>query len=98
MQFVFSEDNKFRTWRKLWISLAKAEQKQGLPITDAQIQELIAHADDINYEDAQRREKECRHDVMSHVYAYGLQCPARASRSSTWARRARMWATTRILS
>lgn len=76
MQFVFSEDNKFRTWRKLWISLAKAEQKQGLPISDEQIAELTAHADDINYEDAQAREKETRHDVMSHVYAYGLQCPA----------------------
>ena len=75
MQFVFSDDNKFRTWRKLWISLAKAEQKQGLPITDAQIVELEAHADDVNYEDAQRREAETRHDVMSHVYAYGLQCP-----------------------
>ena len=75
MQFVFSEDNKFRTWRRLWISLAKAEQKQGLPITDEQIAELEAHKDDINYEDAQRRERECRHDVMSHVYAYGLQCP-----------------------
>lgn len=75
MQFIFSEDNKFRTWRKLWISLAKAEQRQGLPITDAQIAELEAHADDINYEDAEAREKETRHDVMSHVYAYGLQCP-----------------------
>ena len=76
MQFIFSEDNKFRTWRRLWISLAKAEQKQGLPITDEQIAELEAHRDDINYDDAQRRERECRHDVMSHVYAYGLQCPA----------------------
>ena len=75
MQYIFSEDNKFRTWRRLWIALAKAEQKQGLPITDGQIAELEAHADDINYEDAIRREKECRHDVMSHVYAYGLQCP-----------------------
>ncbi|WP_418971244.1 adenylosuccinate lyase [Allofournierella sp.] len=75
MQYIFSEDNKFRTWRRLWIALAKAEQAQGLPITDAQIAELEAHADDINYEDAVRREKECRHDVMSHVYAYGLQCP-----------------------
>ena len=64
------------TWRRLWIALAKAEQAQGLPITDAQIAELEAHADDINYEDAVRREKECRHDVMSHVYAYGLQCPS----------------------
>ena len=76
MQYIFSEDNKFRTWRRLWIALAKAEQAQGLPITDAQIAELEAHADDINYEDAVRREKECRHDVMSHVYAYGLQCPS----------------------
>ena len=75
MQYIFSEDNKFRTWRRLWIALAKDEQKQGLPITDEQIAELEAHADDINYEDAIRREKECRHDVMSHVYAYGLQCP-----------------------
>ena len=78
MQFVFSEDNKFRTWRKLWIALAKAEQKQGIDITDEQIAELEAHQDDINYADAQRREKECRHDVMSHVYAYGLQCPMAA--------------------
>lgn len=75
MQFVFSEDNKFRTWRRLWIALARAEKKQGLPISDEQIAELEAHKDDINYDDAQRRERECRHDVMSHVYAYGLQCP-----------------------
>ncbi len=78
MQFVFSEDNKFRTWRRLWIALAKAEKAQGLDITDEQIAELEAHADDINYEDAQRREREVRHDVMSHVYAYGLQCPKAA--------------------
>ena len=76
MQFVFSEDNKFRTWRRLWIALARAEKKQGLPITDKQIAEMEAHKDDINYEDAQRRERECRHDVMSHVYAFGLQCPS----------------------
>ena len=75
MQFVFSEDNKFRTWRRLWIALARAEQKQGLPITDEQIAEMEAHRDDVNYDDAQRRERECRHDVMSHVYAFGLQCP-----------------------
>ncbi len=75
MQYLFSEDHKFRTWRRLWIALAKAEQAQGLEITDAQIAELEAHKDDINYEDAIRRERECRHDVMSHVYAYGLQCP-----------------------
>ena len=75
MQYIFSDDNKFRTWRRLWIALAKAEQKQGLSITDEQIAELEAHKDDINYEDAIAREKLVRHDVMSHVYAYGLQCP-----------------------
>ena len=75
MQYTFSDDNKFRTWRKLWIALAKAEQKQGLDITDEQIAELEAHKDDINYEEAVAREKLVRHDVMSHVYAYGLQCP-----------------------
>ena len=75
MQYIFSNDNKFKTWRKLWIALAKAEQRQGLPITDAQIAELEAHAQDINYDVAQAREKEVRHDVMSHVYAYGVQCP-----------------------
>lgn len=75
MQYLFSEDNKFKTWRRLWIALARAEQHQGLPITDEQIAELEAHKDDINYEVAQAREKEVRHDVMSHVYAYGVQCP-----------------------
>ena len=75
MQYIFSDDNKFRTWRKLWIALAKAEKAQGLAITDEQIAELEAHKDDINYEDAIAREKLVRHDVMSHVYAYGLQCP-----------------------
>ena len=75
MQYIFSEDNKFRTWRRLWIALARAEKEQGLDITDEQIAELEAHKDDINYEDAIAREKEVRHDVMSHVYAYGLQCP-----------------------
>ncbi|MFR9189701.1 MAG: lyase family protein, partial [Anaerotruncus massiliensis (ex Togo et al. 2019)] len=76
MQYVFSADHKFKTWRKLWIALARAEQRQGLPITDAQIAELEAHADDINYDVAEAREKEVRHDVMSHVYAYGVQCPS----------------------
>ncbi len=75
MQEVFSPDRKFRTWRRLWIALAETEQALGLDITDEQIAEMRAHADDINYEDARRREKEVRHDVMSHVYAYGLQCP-----------------------
>ena len=67
MQFTFSEDHKFRTWRRLWVALARAEQRQGLPISDQQIAEMEAHVDDVNYDDAQRREKECRHDVMSHV-------------------------------
>ena len=75
MQEVFSPDRKFRTWRKLWIALAETEKELGLDITDEQIAELKAHADDINYEDAKAREKQVRHDVMSHVYAYGLQCP-----------------------
>lgn len=75
MQEIFSEDTKFKTWRKLWIALAKTEQELGLPITDEQIAELIAHQDDINYDVARAREKEVRHDVMSHVYAYGEQCP-----------------------
>ena len=75
MQYIFSNDKKFRTWRQLWIALAKAEKELGLPITQEQIDQLEAHAQDINYEDAARREKETRHDVMSHVYAYGLQCP-----------------------
>lgn len=75
MQYIFSPDNKFRTWRKLWIALAETEKELGLAITDEQIAELKAHADDINYEVAEKREKEVRHDVMSHVYAYGVQCP-----------------------
>ena len=75
MQYIFSEDNKFKTWRRLWVALARAEQKQGLAITDAQIAELEAYQNDINYDVAVAREKECRHDVMSHVYAYGVQCP-----------------------
>lgn len=75
MQYLFSEEKKFRTWRKLWIALARAEQMLGLEITDAQIEEMRAHADNINYEVAEAREAEVRHDVMSHVYAYGKQCP-----------------------
>ncbi len=75
MQGVFSADFKFRTWRRLWISLARAEQKLGLNITDEQIAELEAHKDDVNYDVAEAREKLVRHDVMSHVYAYGVQCP-----------------------
>ena len=75
MKALFSEDRKFRTWRKLWIALAEAEHELGLPVSAEQIEEMKAHAEDINYEDARRREAEVRHDVMSHVYAYGLQCP-----------------------
>ena len=75
MQYIFSEDNKFKTWRRLWIALAKAEKAQGLNITQEQIDELEKYKDDINYDVAVAREKECRHDVMSHVYAYGVQCP-----------------------
>ena len=75
MQYIFSPDKKFRTWRRLWIALAQTEKELGLPITDAQIEELKEHADDINYDVAKEREKIVRHDVMSHVYAYGQQCP-----------------------
>lgn len=75
MQYIFSQDNKFRTWRKLWIALAETEHELGLNITQDQIDELKAHQDEINYEVAEAREKEVRHDVMSHVYAYGVQCP-----------------------
>ncbi|MDD7024133.1 MAG: adenylosuccinate lyase [Oscillospiraceae bacterium] len=75
MQYIFSPDMKFKTWRKLWIALAETEKELGLNITDEQIEELKAHAEDINYEVATEREKLVRHDVMSHVYAYGVQCP-----------------------
>jgi adenylosuccinate lyase len=75
MAHIFSSDVKFSTWRALWIALAKAEKELGLPITDEQIDELSQFKDKINYEDAEKRERETRHDVMSHVYAYGLQCP-----------------------
>ena len=75
MQYVFSPDKKFKTWRKLWIALAETEKELGLGITDEQIEELKIHAEDINYEVAKEREKIVRHDVMSHVYAYGQQCP-----------------------
>ena len=75
MQYIFSPDMKFRTWRKLWIALAETEKELGLDITDEQIEELKAFQDDINYDVAKEREKAVRHDVMSHVYAYGVQCP-----------------------
>ena len=75
MKYIFSPDMKFRTWRKLWIALAETEMELGLPITQEQIDELKANADNINYSVAEEREKLVRHDVMSHVYAYGVQCP-----------------------
>ena len=79
MQYIFSDDNKFRTWRRLWVALARAEMNQGLTnITPDMVAELEAHVDDINYEVAIEREKLVRHDVMSHVYAYGQQCPKAA--------------------
>ena len=75
MQYICSADKKFKTWRRLWIALARAEHKLGLPVTAEQVAELEAHADEINYEVAEERERLVRHDVMSHVYAYGVQCP-----------------------
>ena len=75
MQYIFSPDMKFRTWRRLWIALAETEKELGLDITQEQIDEMKAHVDDINYEVAKEREKVVRHDVMSHVYAFGVQCP-----------------------
>ena len=75
MQYLFSDNNKFRTWRRLWIALAEAERELGLHITEEQIDELKSHAEDINYDVAEARERVVRHDVMSHVYAYGQQCP-----------------------
>ena len=75
MSFIFSDDMKFSTWRKLWVALAEGERSLGINITEEQINELKANINNINYDEARRREKEVRHDVMSHVYAYGLQCP-----------------------
>ena len=75
MQELFSPDKKFRTWRKLWIALAEAEKELGLNITDEQIEEMKRFQDKINYETAEKKEKEVRHDVMANVYAYGEQCP-----------------------
>ena len=75
MSFIFSPQYKFQTWRKLWIFLAESEMELGLPITQEQVDELKAHATDINFDVAEAEEKRRRHDVMSHVYAYGVQCP-----------------------
>ncbi len=78
MQYIFSAEKKFTTWRKLWVALARAEHKLGLPVSQEQVEELEAHVNDINFAVAEAREKEVRHDVMSHVYAYGQQCPKAA--------------------
>ena len=75
MQNIFSEEKKFRTWRRLWVALAETEMELGLPVTQEQVEELKSHVEDVNYDVAREREKEVRHDVMSHVYAYGVQCP-----------------------
>jgi len=76
MQYLFSPDKKFRTWRQLWIALAEAEMELGLSVTQEQIDQLKAHAEDINYDVAKEQEALVRHDVMAHVHAYGIQCPA----------------------
>ncbi len=78
MQYLFSDNMKFTTWRKLWLSLAKAEKALGLDITDEQIEELASHVNTVDYEVAKAREKEVRHDVMAHIYAYGVDCPKAA--------------------
>ena len=102
MQYIFSPDMKFRTWRKLWIALAETEMELGLSrngepvITVEQIQEMRDHAEEINYDVAREREKEVRHDVMSHVYAYGQQCPRRRA-LFIWGLLPAMWGTTRTL-
>nr|HPR23711.1 lyase family protein [Bacillota bacterium] len=76
MKYLFSSENKFRTWRRLWVALAEAEKELGIKITGAQIDELRSNITNINYAAAEKKEKEVRHDVMAHVYAYGLQCPS----------------------
>ena len=76
MSYIFSDDMKFSTWRKLWVALAEGEKELGLEITEEQLEELRANINNINYDEAIKKEKEVRHDVMSHVYAYGLQCPS----------------------
>ncbi len=75
MQYIFSADKKFTTWRKLWVALARAEMKLGLPVTEAQVKQLEEHINDIDYDVAAEREKQVRHDVMAHVYTYGQVCP-----------------------
>lgn len=75
MQYIFSADKKFTTWRKLWVALARAEMKLGLPVTEAQVKQLEEHINDIDYAVADERERLVRHDVMAHVYTYGQVCP-----------------------
>ena len=89
MQEIFSDARKFSTWRRLWVALAESEQELGLPITDAQIAEMKAHLDDIDYAVADQREREVRHDVMAHIYAYGVACPA--AQPTTVGKRATLW-------
>ena len=84
MQYLFSADKKYKTWRKLWIALAEAEQRVGLPVTDAQIEEMKAHADSIDYEKADAYEKELRHDVMAHIHAFGDECTAEGVRATVF--------------
>ena len=96
MQYIFSPEKKFCTWRRLWVALAEAENELGLPVTKEQIDELKEHMDDINFDVAKEREKLVRHDVMSHVYAYGVQCP-RPRELSIWALPPATLETTRIL-
>ena len=84
MQYVFSPDKKFTTWRRLWVALARAEMELGLPVTQEQVDELAAHIDDIDYDKAAEYEKKLRHDVMAHVHTYGDACP-RPCPSSIWA-------------
>ena len=97
MKYLFSPDMKFKTWRRLWIALAESEMELGLPVTQEQVDELKAHAEDINYEVAEERERLVRHDVMSHVYAYGQQWPTlafthfRAAQPTTVGKRATLW-------
>jgi adenylosuccinate lyase len=93
MLSVFSADHKFQTWRRLWIALAKTQQELGLPITNEQIEEMEQHQKSINYDVAKAKEKEIRHDVMSHVHAFGVQCPKQCQ-SFIWEPPVLMWVIT----
>ena len=93
MQYIFSPDKKFSTWRRLWVALARGEMELGLPVTQEQVDELEAHITDIDYEKAAQWEKKLRHDVMAHVHTYGELCP-KAMPIITWGLPAAMWGTT----